>query len=170
MQAITDVAGEVLSHIDLYLDKLPDSDYSKPLPLLSDASIGAHTRHILDGFLCLMRQQSGGVISYDKRERDRNIEISTACARQKLDEIRQFILGLDGGGEFEFEVSYADRLFRTSSSMKREIIHNIEHVIHHLAIIKIALLAYHEEIVLPVQFGVAPSTLRYWESRRVKSV
>lgn len=169
MQAITDVVSEVLSHIDLYLDKLSDDDYGKPLPLLSEASIGGHTRHILDGFLCLMRQQDCGVISYDKRERDKNIEVSTSYAKNKLNEIRDYIRTLDRNGAFEFEVKYADQLFRTASSLEREVIHNIEHVIHHLAIVKIALLSYHDDIVLPKEFGVAPSTLRYWEKTAVEA-
>ena len=169
MNTITKVVEEVLAHIDIYLGQLSDADYGKPLPLLSEASIGGHTRHVLDGFLCLMRQQGHGVISYDLRERDPEIEINTAYTAGKLQEIKRFIHELKSNDSYDFEVNYSNHTYRTTSSLQREVIHNIEHVIHHLAIIKIALLTYHPEIELPMEFGVAPSTLRYWEASVVKT-
>jgi len=168
MNKIPQVAANILGHIDLYLDQLEDADYGKPLPLLSDASIGGHTRHVMDGFICLMKQEQSGVISYDKRERNHQLETDTKYAKEKLEEIRSFMSGMNDECDCVFEINYEDQLFRTNSTFTREIVHNIEHVIHHLAIIKIALLAYHKDVKLPPEFGVAPSTLRYWEEILVK--
>ena len=119
-------------------------------------------------FLCLMRQHSNGTISYDLRERDQRIESETAYCQVKIKEIIDFLDGLDQEDALHFEVNYADHIIRTSSCLTRELIHNIEHVIHHLAIVKIALLQYHSEIQLPPSFGVAPSTLRYWKETGVE--
>ncbi|MDX1476670.1 MAG: hypothetical protein R3301_03155 [Saprospiraceae bacterium] len=47
------------------------------------------------------------------------------------------------------------------SSLERELIYNIEHTIHHLAIIKIGLAIIAPDIPLPAHFGVAPSTVKY---------
>ncbi len=167
MKGLLTVASEVLSHIDIYLSVLDNEDYSKPLPLLSNASIGGHTRHILDGFLCLMKQQDCDCISYDLRERDKKIEVEVKYAKVTLGEIKKFLETLEENDSYQFEVNYAQHKFRTESSLQREIIHNIEHVIHHLAIVKIALLHYHPEIKVPKAFGVAPSTLRYWEEEGI---
>ena len=89
--------------------------------------------------------------------------------RAKLAEIKQFLKDMHPAGQFSLEVNYDDQVFRSDSSLEREVVHNIEHVIHHLAIIKIALLAYHDEITVPQAFGVAPSTLRYWAKEMVKA-
>ena len=167
MKELLNVANKVLSHIDIYLSKLDNEAYKKPLPLLSNASIGGHTRHILDGFLCLMKQQNCDFISYDLRERDQQIECKVDYATSIIEDIKCFIKTLDQNESYDFEVNYSDHKFRTKSSLQREVIHNIEHVIHHLAIIKIALLYYHPKIQIPMAFGVAPSTLRYWEKEGI---
>ena len=60
--------------IDL-LDQLSDSEYANPCTELSNASIGEHTRHIIEMFLCLENQYQSGIVNYDKRER--NIQIQT---------------------------------------------------------------------------------------------
>ncbi len=167
MKRIPEVAVNILSHIDVYINQLEDVDYSKPLPLLSDATIGGHTRHIIDGFLCLMNQQESGVISYDKRERNKQLETDTQYVSEKLTEIRLFLRSLENNRSCGFEIKYEDQTFLTDSTLSREIAHNIEHVIHHLAIIKIALMAYYKDVNLPREFGVAPSTLRYWEANLI---
>ncbi len=167
MQKLAAIAKEVLSHIEIYLNELSDDDYKRALPLLSDASIGGHTRHVLDGFFCLMHQQSSGTVSYDKRERDKRVECEVCYAKDKLDEINAFVSQLEVNGAFNFEITYDDQLITTNSCLEREMIHNIDHAIHHLAIIKIALLHYHTNINVPKSFGVAPSTLRYWEQEGI---
>ena len=48
-----------------------------------------------------------------------------------------------------------------ASTIGRELIYNIEHTIHHLAIVKIALKATVPSISLPAHFGVAPSTIHF---------
>lgn len=49
-----------------------------------------------------------------------------------------------------------------NSSLYRELAFNIEHAIHHMAIIKIAAKILNPEIQIPSHFGVAPSTIRYY--------
>jgi hypothetical protein len=49
----------------------------------------------------------------------------------------------------------------SQSNIERELMYNIEHTIHHLAIIKIGLNAVAPQIALSEHFGVAPSTIRH---------
>ncbi|MCP4121013.1 MAG: DinB family protein [Bacteroidetes bacterium] len=168
MKKNSEVAINILSHIDIYLDQIDDAKYGKPLPLLSDASIGGHTRHAMDGFLCIMKQHECGVISYDKRERNKQLEVDTSSAKKKINEIKDFLRSLNENCTCGFEINYENQSFTTDSTIKREIVHNIEHVIHHLAIVKIAILAYHDNVKLPPEFGVAPSTLLYWQKNLVQ--
>jgi hypothetical protein len=48
-----------------------------------------------------------------------------------------------------------------NSSLYRELLFNIEHAIHHMAILKIGTKIVLPEWDLPQQFGVAPSTIRH---------
>ncbi len=50
------------------------------------------------------------------------------------------------------------------SSFHREVAYNIEHAIHHMALLKVAVNQTLHYIQLPENFGVASSTVRYQES------
>ncbi|MCU0471726.1 MAG: hypothetical protein MUF58_24420 [Arcicella sp.] len=65
---------------------------------------------------------------------------------------RPLILRTRFGGDEPVEVA---------SSFYRELTYLIEHTIHHLAIIKIGLNEVYPEIIIPKNFGVAHSTIRY---------
>lgn len=150
-----------MSDIRCFLDQLDDAEFSKPLPFLSDASIGQHTRHLLDGYSCLMEQSAEQLVNYDLRNRDPRIESYTESARQRVDVIEAFLNNLDTCHEIQLEGCFEDRKYESRSSMTRELVHNVDHTIHHLAIIKIGLKAYFDHVRLPDHFGVAPSTLTY---------
>jgi hypothetical protein len=49
------------------------------------------------------------------------------------------------------------------SSYHREIVYNLEHAIHHMAIIKIGI-SQSTNVTLPDDFGVAPATIRHRKS------
>jgi hypothetical protein len=163
------VTNSIFSHIECYLNQLVESDYCKPLELLSSASIGGHTRHIIDGFLCLMLQHSTNTICYDSRVRDEKIATDNLFALQKISEIKLFLSQIEVGGSCLFESKFLENLIVSDSSIEREMVHNIEHAIHHLAIIKIALKYYFPQIEIPKDFGVAFSTLQYWETTKMES-
>ena len=46
----------------------------------------------------------------------------------------------------------------------RELVYNIEHVVHHMAIIKIGIREAAPKVKLPHDFGIAASTIRYQET------
>lgn len=49
-------------------------DYTKPCKNLSNATIGKHVRHIIEMFLCLEEGYESGIISYENRKRDTELE------------------------------------------------------------------------------------------------
>ena len=51
---LLDVVDATLGQVTFYLQELDENRYSLPLEILSQASIGQHTRHIIDGYLCLL--------------------------------------------------------------------------------------------------------------------
>jgi uncharacterized damage-inducible protein DinB len=155
-------AIDVLNQIKSVLDQLEDEDYHKPLPQLFDASIGQHVRHTLEFFDCLSNKQN--VINYDLRKRNYEIETFTQVATEKINELIKFLSNrpVDMPVLFvaNFDTTEGEEL-QISSSFEREIAYNIEHAIHHMALIKIGLQFLNVQIDLPENFGVASSTVRY---------
>ncbi len=143
--------------IDL-LDQLSDSEYSKPCSELSNASIGEHTRHIIEMFLCLENQYLSGIVNYDKRERNIQIQTNTEFAIKTMDIIK---INLDKSDKkIELQQIIDGEEIRIESNYYRELLYNLEHCIHHQALIKVAILQY-DSLNINSNFGVARSTIEY---------
>ncbi len=141
--------------IDL-LNQLSQKEYSNSCTELSNATIGEHTRHIIEMFQCLENQYDLGIVNYDKRERNTRIQTDTAFAienfvliQQNLDKKNKNIelLQIIDGEEIRIESNYF-----------RELLYNLEHCIHHQALIKVAILQC-ETVIIDANFGVARSTI-----------
>ena len=140
------------------LNQLSDESYSKSCAALSNASIGEHTRHILEMFQCLEKSYNPGILNYDNRERNERIQTETEFAKQCILEIKS---ALKTENKILFLEQMIDGLtFRIQSNYYRELLYNLEHCIHHQALIKVAVLQC-ENISLNENFGVASSTIEY---------
>jgi len=51
--------------------------------------------------------------------------------------------------------------FKIKTSLDRELVYNIEHAIHHMAIIRIAIENEFDSVSIDKHFGVAYSTIRF---------
>jgi hypothetical protein len=153
-----------LSNIQFYLRNLDEALYREPLEILSFASIGEHTRHILEFYQCLLHQCAYGTINYDLRNRDKLIQEDPEKANEVLVDIIQSLHKTESHEPLCLEMTYdEDKEFINSveTSLERELVYNLEHVIHHLAIIKIGLAVITPRMILPEGFGVASSTMRF---------
>lgn len=154
----------IFDDMEQYLCKMDDGSYSMPIDVLSQASAGQHTRHVIEFFQCLLDQRLSGTVNYDKRVRNTAIQEQTAVALQAIRDIAVTIDQLDLKEPLKLEVAYdaaCEACFSVDTTIERELVYNIEHAIHHLAMIKIGLRISAPEIVLRAGFGVAPSTVRY---------
>lgn len=147
-----------LDELTNLLDQLSDKEYSKPYGVLSDSSIGEYIRHILEMFQCLENSYDSGILNYDNRERDKRIET-------KIQFAKQFILDVKSGLKRDNKIIYLEQMFngltfRIQSNYYRELLYNLEHCIHHQALIKVALFQC-DNVVLDENFGVARSTIEY---------
>ncbi len=163
------VVDNTLSHVRLYLSILGEERYRQPLEVFSGSSIGQHTRHIIEFLDCLIRQCESGEINYDHRLRNKAIEDRPELAMDALDTI----LGELGMHDLHQRLTLAftydcdkEQYQTVETTFERELVYNIEHAIHHLAIIKIGLKLIVPELELPRDFGVAPSTVRYHGQRQ----
>lgn len=147
-----------LNELNDLLNQLSNDDYVYPCPYLSNASIGAHTRHIIEMFQCLNVHYSEGVINYDSRKRDRSIETDLTTAKAA---IHNCLIELEKPNKLVRLVQMIDgHEITTESNYNRELLYNLEHCIHHQALIKVAILE-NNSIKINESFGVAPSTIEY---------
>nr|WP_294926073.1 DinB family protein [uncultured Flavobacterium sp.] len=148
----------ILDELLYLLNQLSDQDYLKPCPALSNATIGEHTRHVLEMFQCLESCYDSGVLNYDNRERNNQIQTETEFAKKCIAAIKM-------GLRSENKVIYLEQVIdghniRIQSNYYRELLYNLEHCIHHQALIKVAVLQL-ENISVDENFGVARSTIEY---------
>lgn len=157
------VAERVLRDAEIYLDSIDKDVYGMPLDLLFGASIGQHTRHFIEFYRCLLSQvgKDPRIVNYSKRKRDHTIESEPSVAKQHISEISEQLFCLSENHKCLLECDDHAGETPVESNLERELLYNIEHTIHHLAIIKIGLAAVAPQIDLPEHFGVAPSTIRH---------
>jgi hypothetical protein len=143
--------------VDL-LQKLSNSEYAKPCEQLSSASIGEHTRHVIEMFQCLENQYEIGIVNYDKRDRNKEIQTDTQFA---IDQIKVIQNNLDKPNkEIQLQQIIDEDEISIQSNYYRELLYNLEHCVHHQALIKVAILVANT-ITVGANFGVAQSTIEY---------
>lgn len=167
---VTSVAARVLEDARSYLRQINPDAYRLPQELLSGASIGQHTRHFVEFYQCLLTQIQfeNPVINYATRERNLRIESDPVYAADIVEGIISDIHNLNTNRTCFLECSEhleSNEECLVSSSLERELVYNVEHTIHHLAIIKIGMKAIAPDLVVPDHFGVAPSTIKYRDSQ-----
>ena len=117
------------------LHELPGApDYAMP--------VGAHLRHVIEHCEALVFPVEPGVVDYDQRPRDRELERQPAVARARLTALQAHLLawtdaqlaaprqvrGLGGlAGDFDFAVL---------STVGRELVFVTSHAIHHYALLQ----------------------------------
>jgi len=142
--------------IDL-LNQLTDQVYTTPCRELSNATIGEHTRHCIELFQCLLSQYELGVINYDKRQRDLAIQSQTEVAKTAL---LSLLDQLDKPNiDLVLEQDYDGNRIQITTTYQRELLYNLDHCVHHQALIKVALLS--STLQIDPNFGVARSTIAY---------
>jgi len=143
------------------LNQLSNDEYVQPSKILFNASIGQHVRHIIELFLCLEKGYETGVVNYEKRKRDYQIETNKNLAIQLLKDIYHRLERPNADLVMEAE-DYENTAgaVMIPSNYYREIAYNLEHTIHHMALIRVGVNEV-STIELPQEFGVAYSTIKY---------
>ncbi|SDH78715.1 hypothetical protein ACQ86K_27600 [Mucilaginibacter sp. P19] len=153
--------SNLLEQLQYVIDELSPLQYTQPVKLLSQSSIGQHTRHILEFFIELNKGYETGMVDYDKRVRNKAIEADKDFAVTTIRQVeanvqkpdKQLLLQAEyGEGE-----AHSAQVF---SNYYRELVYNLEHTVHHMALIRIGVNAV-SDVVIPDEFGVAASTLKY---------
>lgn len=154
---------DILSQIQLLLEQLDESEYAKALPLMHGNSIGKHTRHVVEFYICLLQGLEAEIVDYDARKRDLLLETNLPYVKSTLENICSTIVNTTNDKLLQLRIcpNLDGESILVNSSYFRELGYNIEHVIHHMALIKIAVEQYFTDVLLPENFGVAYSTIKY---------
>lgn len=131
-------------------------------------SVGAHFRHNLDFINSFLNGIAERRIDFNDRERDTRIETDRSHARKRIafaierlriltpEVLERFVM-------IRSEVD-EDRWHGSTVSRELEFVHS--HTVHHHALIREKLAGF--GIAAAEHFGVAPSTLKFWEQQNVR--
>jgi uncharacterized damage-inducible protein DinB len=150
------------------LDGMTAAAYARREERTGAAGIGEHVRHCADFYECFLRGAPGGRVDYDERARDPRLERDPARARECLARIGEQLAALDAArlpDAVTVRMDSADADGRTAwapSTPERELQFLASHTVHHYAIIALQLRLAGQDP--PGELGVAPATLRHWET------
>lgn len=151
----------LLTQLTRLLTQLSNEEYATALPVLNKSSIGQHVRHVIELFQSLLDGYERGMVNYDNRKRKLVLEIDSSAAIAELETISAQINRQDK--ELFLAGNYAvqeEEEVQVQTSFSRELIYNLEHSIHHMAIIRIAV-QQTSSVSLADDFGIAASTIRH---------
>jgi len=167
--SLISAAEDVLRQGIALLDSIDADTYSRKQEGPWGSSIGAHYRHVLDHFLCLIEGLWDFQINYDHRSRNRDIETSVEVARSTTQDLFEALAAISDDVlcrdcTVVYSVRYSDNVAQNVPSVVgRELMFCVGHAIHHYAIVK--LLCSLRAVGLPNEFGTAPSTLKYQQAQ-----
>lgn len=154
---IQSIKNNISENIEL-LHQLTNDEFIKKNPKLSNATIGEHIRHIIELFGCLIENYEHGFINYDDRKRDILLQTNK---NEAITILENYLLKIDKANKPLLLIHNCfSPIEHIQTNYFRELIYNLEHSIHHQALIKVALHEL-EHIKISSSFGVAPSTLEY---------
>ncbi len=149
-----------LNSLTFLLQSMNNDQYTRKLTYLGDASIGGHTRHIIELLKCVISGYPTSSVDYNNRVRNLSIELDKSTACEEIEALLISISKADKEMELITEESPSLGSIKVFTTYFREIVYNTEHTIHHLALIKVGLREMNLEIV-DESFGMAYSTIKY---------
>ena len=162
-ESVFAILHEILTEQQDLLGKISTEIYTHQIPSLDGSTIGGHTRHIIEFLEILLNSYHTNQINYDDRQRNLELEKNPEKAIQTISEILSSInlpnknlIMNQTVGTISLEIP---------TNFFRELLYNIEHCIHHQALIKVAFNEIKMSHLLNKNFGIAPSTIQYRETQ-----
>lgn len=165
IQKLKQNAAIILNQIANLVEQISDNNYAEQLDLLNKNTISKHVRHIVELYVQLLVGIPNNEINYDKRERNLLIETNRLYTLDFIVDLQKRILQIEEKEQPMILSSLInDEEILVNTSIERELIYNIEHAIHHMAIIQIAVNHYFKYISLDKNFGIAYATIKHIET------
>ncbi|MDM7859006.1 DinB family protein [Alteromonas sp. ASW11-36] len=160
---------DVLQQAVELLEPMTNEEFCDVIRPHLSGSIGQHLRHVIDHYLALEQGFASGVVDYNQRNREANIEVSVGAARDTIAAIQKWLATLTEADlakpvEVHSEVSISQTMsVDCSSTLAREIVFASSHAIHHFSLIGI--IRSLQGASVPEFFGYAPATITYLSGR-----
>lgn len=151
-----------LSSASEMIKRLPAEQYNHVEKPYFESCLGKHLRHVLDHYLCFERDLEKGVIDYDQRNRNSQLETDKNYALGVIDTTIAFLDGLKDQADQPLQVMLCNDIDLpegelTDSTIRRELQFLQGHTVHHYALI--ATMLRFLGVDTSREFGMAPSTL-----------
>jgi hypothetical protein len=153
---------DILDKLIFLLETIALPNFTRQRKIISDATVGQHVRHIVEFYQCLQKGLPNNEINYDDRCRNVMIECDLIYAIGVLNQLKLFIKSIQNEQELLLRANFSaaeDMDCIIPTSLSRELAFVLDHSVHHLAIIKIALADDGHSFA--EDFGVAAATLKY---------
>lgn len=155
---------KVLVELTQVLRSIPDITYGRKTLLNEEipaSSIGAHCRHIIEFYQGFIRGLSTGVIDYDSRARNSELESNRTLAIQQIEQISKelpvFIASFSSTAPLDLQAQIdTQQVIKTQTTITRELIFLQTHSVHHQAMIALLMICF--GLPTPSGLGVAIST------------
>lgn len=149
---------QLFIQLEAVLEQLSDEEYNTSIEALSRATIGQHFRHVIECYQELEKGYHRGFVNYEQRKRDHHLETNRRFALRQmaligdmLEKPERPLVLITAMGE--------DVCVDVPTTYYRELIHNLDHTVHHMALMRIGLSAI-SAMQLPAAFGVAYATIK----------
>ena len=157
--------SDVLSELRGFVVSVDDDSYVQPVDVLDGATLGQHVRHATEFYICLLESLNSAqpVVNYEARRRNPHLEQSRKEAISALKQIEVQLLSFreDRHVSLLVEDSNSNEEMLLPSSLYREYAYNIEHSIHHMAMLRMGAKEVCKGLQLSESFGVAKGTIDY---------
>ncbi|MDR5899920.1 DinB family protein [Halomonas vilamensis] len=159
-----------LNQLEALLPRVEPEAYQRLLGAQSTQSLGRHVRHVLEHYQTLLDACTAlatpTTLDYERRQREAALENDPAQALARVKMLQDTLATLtvmphDTPLTLRYPIKANELDIPTS--LGRELAFLTSHSVHHMALI--GLLCEILGITLPKEFGVHPSTLRYWEQQ-----
>lgn len=152
---------ELTNQLIIHLKRIPSESYSENLSIFDGSTIGEHIRHIYNFPECLLLAIQTGIVNYDKRTRNKEIENNRDYAIKALQEQLRLILELTLSEDLLLNLESISNENKIKTNLNRELHYIIEHTTHHMAILRLGIKFHFPKIKIDESFGFAKSTLEY---------
>lgn len=159
-----EITTSILGQLETGIQTLSAEQYStaKDSEKSQNSPIGGHVRHVIEFYQALLtaiETPENRELSYDKRKRNLLFEKDQDAALSEIATIKTKIASLpeeDTELTLSSIVDPGQPMFAMRTTLYRELVYLLDHMIHHMALIK--LLAKEHGVSLAENFGLAQST------------
>lgn len=159
---------QLLYQLINFMDLLSSTQYAAKLPILSNNTIGKHIRHIIEfyQYLLISYHKEQPLVDYDERQRNQRMEVDKQYAKEQIEQLLAQVQAATENKPMRLNCTLSDIGDKQAltTNFYRELAYNLEHTVHHLAIIKMAMMAHFPEVVLDQNLGVAYATVQHQQN------